>query len=110
MKPGDPVNIANTAYWKGYSENGGDTVLESYSYSVSGTIGASSVVNFKLTKQDQNDLSKVLNGATFKIEKCTFDESGNMTTSEISTETTNENGTITNNLEYDIKMDEIITD
>ncbi len=101
MKPGDPVNIANTAYWKGYSENGGDTVLESYSYSVSGTIGASSVVNFKLTKQDQNNLSKVLNGATFKIEKCTFDESGNMTTSEISTETTNENGTITNNLEYD---------
>lgn len=100
MKPGDPVNIANTAYWKGYSENGGDTVLESYSYSVSGTIGASSVVNFKLTKQDQNDLSKVLSGATFKIEKCTFDEYGKMTTSDISTETTNESGTITKNLEY----------
>ena len=100
MKPGDPVNIANTAYWKGYSENGGDTVLESYSYSVSGTIGASSVVNFKLTKQDQNDLSKVLSGATFKIEKCEFDGSGNMTTSDISTETTNESGTITKNLEY----------
>lgn len=100
MKPGDSVNIANTAYWKGYSENGGDTVLESYSYSVSGTIGASSVVNFKLTKQDQNDLSKVLSGATFKIEKCEFDGSGNMTTSDISTETTDESGNITKNLEY----------
>lgn len=100
MKPGDPVNIANTAYWKGYSEKGGDTVLESYSYSVSGIIGASSVVNFKLTKQDQNDLSKVLSGATFKIEKCEFDGSGNMTKSDISTETTNESGTITKNLEY----------
>lgn len=101
MKPGDPVNIANTAYWKGYSENGGDTVQQDYSYSVSGTIGASSVVNFKLTKQDQNDLSKVLSGATFKIEKCTFDEYGKMTTSEISTSTTGNDGTIAQNLQYD---------
>lgn len=101
MKPGDAVNIANTAYWKGYSENGGDTVQESYSYSVSGIIQTSSVVNFKLTKLDQNNLDIVLRGATFKIEKCTFDESGNMTTSDISTETTNENGIITEQLQYD---------
>ena len=101
MKPGDPVNIANTAYWKGYSENGGGTVQESYSYSVSGIIGASSVVNFKLTKLDQNNLDKVLKGATFQIEKCTFDGNGKMTTSDISTETTNENGIITEQLQYD---------
>lgn len=101
MKPGDAVNIANTAYWKGYSENGGDTVQESYSYSVSGIIQTSSVVNFKLTKLDQNNLDTVLRGATFKIEKCTFDESGNMTTSDISTETTNENGIIPEQLQYD---------
>lgn len=101
MKPGDAVNIANTAYWKGYSENGGDTVQESYSYSVSGIIQTSSVVNFKLTKLDQNNLDTVLRGATFKIEKCTFDDSGNMTTSDISTETTNENGIITEQLQYD---------
>ena len=101
MKPGDAVNIANTAYWKGYSENGGDTVQESYSYSVSRIIQTSSVVNFKLTKLDQNNLDTVLRGATFKIEKCTFDESGNMTTSDISTETTNENGIITEQLQYD---------
>lgn len=101
MKPGDAVNIANTAYWKGYSENGGDTVLESYSYSVSGTIGASSVVNFKLTKLDQNNLDTVLRGATFNIEKCEFDEHGNMTTSDISTPTTGNDGTIAQNLQYD---------
>lgn len=101
MKPGDPVNIANTAYWKGYSENGGDTVLESYSYSVSGTIGASSVVNFKLKKQDQNNLSNVLNGATFEIEKCTFDEYGKMATSDKMDLTTGDDGTITQNLQYD---------
>lgn len=101
MKPGDFVNIANTAYWKGYSENGGDTVQESYRYSVSGIIGASSVVNFKLTKLDQNNLDKVLKGATFKIEKCTFDGNGKMTTSEISTPTTGNEGTIAQNLQYD---------
>lgn len=101
MKPGDAVNIANTAYWKGYSENGGDTVQESYSYSVSGTIGASSVVNFKLTKLDQNNLDTVLRGATFNIEKCEFDEHGNMTISDISTPTTGNDGTIAQNLQYD---------
>lgn len=100
MKPGDAVNIANTAYWKGYSENGGDTVQQDYSYSVSGTIGASSVVNFKLTKLDQNNLDKVLKGATFQIEKCTFDGNGKMTTSDISTATTDESGNIIKNLEY----------
>lgn len=100
-KPGDSVNIANTAYWKGYSEKGGGTVQQSYSYKVSGTIGASSVVNFKLTKQDENDMDKVLSGATFKIEKCTFDEYGKMTTSEISTPTTGNDGTIAQNLQYD---------
>lgn len=100
-KPGDSVNIANTAYWKGYSENGGETVQERYSYNVSGTIGASSVVNFKLTKQDENDIDKVLNGATFKIDKCTIEANGDITASEISTANTDANGTITKNLQYD---------
>lgn len=100
-KPGDSVNIANTAYWKGYSENGGETVQERCSYNVSGTIGASSVVNFKLTKQDENDIDKVLNGATFKIDKCTIEANGDITTSDISTVTTDADGTITQNLQYD---------
>lgn len=100
-KPGDSVNIANAAYWKGYSENGGETVQERYSYNVSGTIGASSVVNFKLTKQDENDIDKVLNGATFKIDKCTIEANGDITASEISTANTDANGTITKNLQYD---------
>lgn len=100
-KPGDSVNIANTAYWKGYSENGGETVQERCSYNVSGTIGALSVVNFKLTKQDENDIDKVLNGATFKIDKCTVEANGDITASEISTATTDANGTIAQNLQYD---------
>ena len=101
VKPGDLVNITNTAYWKGYSENGGDTVQQSYSYNVSGTIGTSSVVKFKLTKQDQNNLSRVLPGAIFNIEKCELDKDGNMTTSDIGTVTTDKNGIITQQLQYD---------
>ena len=100
-KPDDPVNITNTAYWKGYTESSGKTVQETYKYDVSGTIGSSSVVNFKLTKQDQNDLSKVLDGAIFKIEKCEFDENGKMTTSDIGTLTTDKNGIIIQQLQYD---------
>lgn len=100
-KPGDSVNISNTAYWKGYTESSGKTVQQSYSYSVSGMIGASSVVNFKLTKQDQNNLSKVLGGAIFTIEKCEFDKDGNMTTSGIGTVTTDKKGIITQQLQYD---------
>lgn len=100
-KPNVDVNIANTAYWKGYKENSGRTVQQDYKYFVSGTIGSSSVVNFKLTKQDQNNLSIVLDGATFKIEKCEFDKDGKMTTSDISTATTDEKGIITKQLQYD---------
>ena len=100
-KPDDPVNITNTAYWKGYTESSGKTVQETYKYDVSGTIGASSVVNFKLTKQDQNNVSKVLPGATFQIEKCKFDAVGNMTTSDVGTVTTDVNGLITRQLQYD---------
>lgn len=100
-KPDDPVNIANTAYWKGYTESSGKTVQETYKYDVSGMIGASSVVNFKLTKQDQNNLSRVLAGAIFQIEKCELDKDGNMTTSDIGTVTTDEKGIITKQLQYD---------
>ncbi|EEC91207.1 SpaA isopeptide-forming pilin-related protein [Holdemanella biformis] len=100
-KPDVDVNIANTAYWKGYKENSGRTVQQDYKYFVSGTIGSSSVVNFKLTKQDENDIDKVLSGATFKIDKCTIEANGDITASEISTATTDANGTITKNLQYD---------
>ena len=100
-RPDVDVDIANTAYWKGYTENSGKTVQETYKYYVSGTIGSSSVVNFKLTKQDQNNLSNVLDGATFKIEKCEFDKNGKMTTSEETIATTDKNGIITQKLQYD---------
>lgn len=99
-KPGEPVKVSNTAYWKGYSKEGGKTVEESYSYTVGGGIEALSKVNFKLTKQDQNNLNKVLPGATFDIEKCELN--GNVITpTKIATVTTDANGLITQNLDFD---------
>lgn len=99
-KPKDPVVVSNTAYWKGYSKEGGKTVEESYSYTVGGGIEALSKVNFKLTKQDQNNLNKVLPSATFDIEKCELN--GNVITpTKIATVTTDANGLITQDLDFD---------
>ncbi len=99
-KPGEPVKVSNTVYWKGYSKESGKTVEESYSYTVGGGIEALSKVNFKLTKQDQNNLNKVLSGATFDIEKCELN--GNVITpTKIATVTTDANGLITQDLDFD---------
>lgn len=99
-KPKDPVVVSNTAYWKGYSKEGGKTVEERYSYTVGGGIEALSKVNFKLTKQDQNNLNKVLPSATFDIEKCELN--GNVITpTKIATVTTDANGLITQDLDFD---------
>ena len=99
-KPEESVKVTNTAYWKGYSKDSGKIVESDYSYKVGGGIEALSKVNFKLTKQDQNNLNTVLQGATFDIEKCELN--GNViTTSKIATVTTDASGKITQDLEFD---------
>lgn len=99
-KPEESVKVTNTAYWKGYSKDSGKIVESDYSYKVGGGIEALSKVNFKLTKQDQNNLNTVLQGATFDIEKCELN--GNViTTSKIATVTTDVDGIITQDLDFD---------
>lgn len=99
-KPEESVKVTNTAYWKGYSKDSGKIVESDYSYKVGGGIEALSKVNFKLTKQDQNNLNTILQGATFDIEKCELN--GNViTTSKIATVTTDANGVITQDLDFD---------
>lgn len=95
-KPDEPVEVSNTAYWKGYSKESGKTVGDTYSYKVGGGIEALSKVNFELTKQDQNNLSTFLQGAEFDIEKCEF-----ITPTKIATVTTDANGLITQDLDFD---------
>ncbi|RGS29538.1 hypothetical protein DWY01_09100 [Eubacterium sp. AF22-8LB] len=99
-KPGDSVKVSNTAYWKGYSKDSGKTVGYDYSYTVGGGIEAFSKVNFKLTKQDEYNLNKVLQGAEFNIEKCELNENG-ITTSKIVSVTTGVDGTIAQDLDFD---------
>lgn len=99
-KPEESVKVTNTAYWKGYSKDSGKTVEKSYSYTVGGGIEALSKVNFKLTKQDQNNLNTVLQGAEFSIEKCELN-GNDITTSKIATVTTDANGVITQDLDFD---------
>lgn len=99
-KPEESVKVTNTAYWKGYSKDSGKIVESDYSYKVGGGIEALSKVNFKLTKQDQNNLDKVLPGATFDIEKCELN--GNVITpTKIATVTTDADGLITQDLDFD---------
>lgn len=99
-KPEESVKVTNTAYWKGYSKDSGKIVESDYSYKVGGGIEALSKVNFKLTKQDQNNLNKVLPSATFDIEKCELN--GNVITpTKIATVTTDANGVITQDLDFD---------
>lgn len=99
-KPDEPVEVSNTAYWKGYSKESGKTVGDTYSYKVGGGIVALSKVNFELTKQDQNNLSTFLQGAEFDIEKCELN--GNVITpTKIATVTTDADGLITQDLDFD---------
>ena len=100
-KPDEAVTISNTAYWKGYSKDSGKTVGFDYKYTVGGGIEAFTKVNFKLTKQDQNNLNVVLQGAIFDIEKCALNENNEIVSTEKVTKTTGSDGTIGEYLEFD---------
>lgn len=100
-KPNDPVKVSNTAYWKGYSKEGGETVVATYSYQAGGGIEALSKVNFKLTKQDENHLSTVLPGAEFKIETLELDGNNEFVSTNEVNLITDASGTITQTLDFD---------
>lgn len=100
-KPEEPVEVSNTAYWKGYSKDSGKIVESNYSYKVGGGIEAFSKVNFKLTKQDENHLSTVLPGAEFKIETLELDGNNEFVSTNEVNLITDASGTITQDLDFD---------
>lgn len=100
-KPDDPIVVSNTAYWKGYSKESGKTVGYTYSYKVGGGIEALSKVNFKLTKQDQNNLSTFLPGAEFKIEKLELDANNEFVSTQEASQITDASGIINQDLDFD---------
>lgn len=100
-KPEESVKVTNTAYWKGYSKDSGKIVESDYSYKVGGGIEALSKVNFKLTKQDQNNLSTFLPGAEFKIEKLELDANNEFVSTQEASQITDASGIINQDLDFD---------
>ena len=100
-KPDESVEVSNTSYWKGYSKESGKTVGYTYSYKVGGGIEAFSKVNFKLTKQDQNNLNTFLPGAEFKIEKLELDANNEFVSTQEASQITDASGIINQDLDFD---------
>ena len=70
--PGEPVSFSNVAYWEGYTPSNGSSVnQDSYSYVAGGTVTTGTSITLKIVKKNQNNLSQVLEGAEFKVVKCT---------------------------------------
>jgi LPXTG-motif cell wall-anchored protein len=107
--PDTPVAISNVAHWEGYAElETSKVVNSSFSYS----LGASATLNprIQITKTDQYNVSKLLEGAEYEIQSGTMSEDGTFTadSTDPKTATTNAKGTanITNlsrNTVYRIK-------
>lgn len=69
--PGQAVSFSNNAYWENYAPASGSGVeVDGYSYSAGGTISGGENIKLKIIKKDQNDLSRNLSGAQFKMVKC----------------------------------------
>ena len=70
--PDEKVSFSNVAYWERYMPADGTKVEEKdYTYSAGGTVSGASSMNLVISKVDQNDTSKALEGAIFTVVKCT---------------------------------------
>lgn len=75
--PDEKVSFSNVAYWERYMPADGTKVEEKdYTYSAGGTVSGASSMNLVISKVDQNDTSKALEGATFTVVKCTRSTAG----------------------------------
>lgn len=75
--PDEKVSFSNVAYWERYMPADGTKVEEKdYTYSAGGTVSGASSMNLVISKVDQNDTSKALEGAIFTVVKCTRSTAG----------------------------------
>ncbi len=96
--PEVPVQISNSAYWKGYPKPVKPQRAESYSFKLSGTVSSHSNPTIVINKVDMYDSNTFLPDAEFEIRS--VDTDGNIS-DVITTLTTDNNGKIEiNNLEY----------
>ena len=75
--PDEKVSFSNVAYWERYMPADGTKVEEKdYTYSAGGTVSGALSMNLIISKVDQNDTSKALEGAIFTVVKCTRSTAG----------------------------------
>ena len=78
--PGQSVSFSNEAYWETYTPSSGTSVKQdNYSYNAGGTVGSGNNITLKIIKKDQYNLSLGLEGAVFRLEKCTRNDNGTIT-------------------------------
>ena len=75
--PDEKVSFSNVAYWERHMPADGTKVEEKdYTYSAGGTVSGASSMNLIISKVDQNNTSKALEGARFTVVKCTRSTAG----------------------------------
>lgn len=96
--PGQSVSFSNEAYWENYTPSTGTSVKQdNYSYNAGGTVVSGNNITLKIIKKDQYNLSHGLEGAVFRLTKCTRNDDGTIkddTDKRWNDGTTNSNGEI----------------
>ena len=96
--PGQSVSFSNEAYWETYTPSSGTSVKQdNYSYNAGGTVVSGNNITLKIIKKDQYNLSHGLEGAVFRLTKCTRNDDGTIkddTDKRWNDGTTNSNGEI----------------
>ena len=92
--PETEVSFSNTVYWETYTPAEGTKVEQSnYTYKAGGSVSTGTSIKLKIIKTDQNNLTKKLSGAEFKVVECVRDEAtGAITEKTESTEWTGTTG------------------
>lgn len=68
--PNTTVTLSNKAYWEGYQEHGGDSVIiENFEYTVGGIAGSTSNPHVRVLKYDKDNFTHHLAGAEFVMEE-----------------------------------------
>ena len=92
--PGTKVSFSNTVYWETYTPADGTKVEESdYTYAAGGSVSTGTSITLKIIKTDQNNLTKRLRDAEFKVVECERSATGKITEKAGSTVWTGKTGT-----------------
>lgn len=67
-KPGEQIEISNSAHWFGYSNTSGSSVKEeNFSYSAGGSVSVTSNLQLEIQKRDSANITTLLQGAEFEL-------------------------------------------